>query len=118
MDRFTEIKNKIEELSASNSVMIEKSTNENEKEYYKEYGKNIDKLSKVFMKSMEGSDKDRLLDEFFISNDSLKKKMSERKKLALSNGLLSHVVRSEINSSIDFFLLIENVLINNIPKNA
>lgn len=117
-NRLSEIESKVDELIASNKNLLTDHANKKEKEYCEEYGRNIEKLKKSFFKSCENTDKEEFLDNFFINNDVLKKKLAERKKLAVSNGLSSHTVRAEINSSIDFYLCIENVLVNFVPKNA
>lgn len=118
MSRLDEIKEKVEELIKSNELMITPHINEKEKAYYEEYGKNVKKLSDNFFKSFKEDNQEKALDEFFINNDSLKKKLAERRKLAVGNLLDDANVRAELNSSIDFYLSVENVLVNNVSTDG
>lgn len=114
MNKLDEIKTRVDDLILSNKNMITPHINDKEKEYYVEYDKNIRKLYDVFLKTIGDDDQEKTLGEFFINNDSLKKKLAERKKLAVNNSLNDANTRSELNSSIDFYLCIETVLVNDV----
>lgn len=112
MSRLEKIKEEVSNLILDNANDIKHASNAEEIKYHEEYGKNLIALKDSFMKGVKADDEERSLTEFFLTNDSLTKKMAERRKLASSGGLNSASKRAEINANIDFYFTLENVLSN------
>lgn len=111
MGRYTEIKNGIDGLLELAKTNVEKSLNSSELEYNDAYLSGIKTHHSQFEKSLEGDDKEKALDVFFLTNSTLVKKQKERAKLAVKSALTDNKVRADLNSAIDFFSTVENLML-------
>lgn len=114
MNRLSRIKEEILSLMESNNDNLSASSNDLEKDYYNEYGRILSLVTENFMKAISNGDEERNISKFYLADDSLSKKLAERKKLVLSGGINNQMKRAEINANVDFLLSIENILSNGI----